>query len=121
MPDRRGRLPLDLLLKLKVRDGVALEEAEVFYANLTGKIGGGRLRLGQLVFADASRWTRFSKRARRLMDVALSIIIGLLTLPLMLLTALAIKLDSRGPLFYRQERAGRPQSTLLILTFCSLQ
>jgi FlaA1/EpsC-like NDP-sugar epimerase len=63
MHDRRGRLPLDLLLKLKVRDGVALEEAEVFYANLTGKIGGGRLRLGQLVFADASRWTRFYKRA----------------------------------------------------------
>src|SRR5215470_16311082 len=45
MPDRRGLLPLDLLLKLKIRDGLALEEAEVFYANLTGKIGGGRLRL----------------------------------------------------------------------------
>src|SRR5499426_1683159 len=40
MHDRRGRLPLDLLLKLKARDGVALEEAAVFYANLTGKIGG---------------------------------------------------------------------------------
>src|SRR5262245_30406930 len=77
MHDRRGRLPLDLLLKLKVRDGVALEESEVFYARLTGKIGGERLRLGQLVFADASHWTRLYKRARRLMDVALAIIIGL--------------------------------------------
>src|SRR5262249_5411073 len=104
MPDRRGRLPLDLLLKLKVRDGVALAVAHAFYERLTGKIGGERLRLGQLVFAAASRWTRFYKRARRLMDVALAIIVGLLTSPLMLLTALAIKLDSRGPIFYRQER-----------------
>src|SRR5262245_35131219 len=88
MPDRRGRLPLDLLLKLKVRDGVVLEEAEAFYARLTGKIGGGRLRLGQLVFDDATRWALFYKSARRLADVALSIVIGLLTSPLMLLTAL---------------------------------
>ena len=121
MPDRRGRLPLDLLLKLKVRDGVALEEAEVFYANLTGKIGGGRLRLGQLVFADASRWTRFYKRARRLLDVALSLIIGLLTSPLMLLTALAIKLDSRGPIFYRQERVGIHNTSFRIIKFRSMR
>src|SRR5262245_30170730 len=106
MSDRRGRLPLDLLLKLKVRDGVTLDEAAAFYEKLTGKIGGERLRLGQLVFADASRWTRLYKRARRMMDVALSIIIGLLTSPIMLLTALAIKLDSRGPIFYLQERVG---------------
>jgi len=120
MPDRRGRLPLDLLLKLKVRDGVALDEAESFYEKLTGKIGGERLRLGQLVFADASHWTRLYKRARRLMDVALAIIIGLLTSPLMLLTALAIKLDSRGPIFYLQERVGLHNTTFRIIKFRSM-
>jgi sugar transferase (PEP-CTERM system associated) len=121
MPDRRGRLPLDLLLKLKVRDGVVLEEAEVFYARLTGKIGAERLRLGQLVFAEASRWTRIYKRARRLLDVALSLIIGLLTLPLMLLTALAIKLDSRGPIFYRQKRVGIHNTIFRIIKFRSMR
>jgi sugar transferase (PEP-CTERM system associated) len=121
MPDRRGRLPLDLLLKLKVRDGVALEEAEGFYSRLTGKIGGGRLRLGQLVFADASRWIRSYKRARRLLDVALSLIIGLLASPLMLLTALAIKLDSRGPVFYRQKRVGIHNASFQIIKFRSMR
>src|SRR5262245_30312286 len=121
MPDRRGRLPLDLLLKLKVRDGVVSEEAEAFYERLTGKIGGERLRLGQLVFVDASRWGRLYKRARRLVDVALSIIIGLLTSPLMLLTALAIKLDSRGPIFYRQERVGIHNSAFRIIKFRSMR
>jgi sugar transferase (PEP-CTERM system associated) len=121
MPERRGRLPLDLLLKLKVRDGVTSYEADAFYEKLTGKIGGERLRLGQLVFADASRWTRLYKRARRLMDVALAIIIGLLTSPLMLLAALAIKLDSRGPVFYLQERVGLHNATFRIVKFRSMR
>ncbi|HKQ77328.1 MAG TPA: TIGR03013 family XrtA/PEP-CTERM system glycosyltransferase [Blastocatellia bacterium] len=121
MSDRRGRLPLDLLLKLKVRDGIILEEAEVFYARLTGKIGGERLRLGQLIFADASRWLLFYKRARRLVDVALAIIIGLLTAPLMLITAVAIKLDSRGPVFYSQERVGLHNAIFRIVKFRSMR
>src|SRR5262249_476351 len=121
MPDRRGRLPLDLLLKLKVRDGVALDEADAFYEKLTGKIGGERLGLGQLVFADASRWTRPYKRPQRLVDLALAIIIGLLTSPLMLLTALAIKLDTRGPIFYLQERVGLHNATFRIVKFRSMR
>jgi len=121
MPDRRGRLPLDLLLKLKVRDGVMLDEADAFYEKLTGKIGGERLRLGQLVFADASRWTRLYRRARRLTDVALAGAIGLLTAPLTLLTALAVKLDSRGPVFYLQERVGLHNTTFRIIKFRSMR
>jgi sugar transferase (PEP-CTERM system associated) len=121
MPDRRGRLPLDLLLKLKVRDGVRSDEADAFYERLTGKIGGERLRLGQLVFADASRWTRLYKRARRLTDVTLSIAIGLLTAPLMLITALAIKLDSPGPVFYLQERVGLHNAIFRIVKFRSMR
>jgi sugar transferase (PEP-CTERM system associated) len=121
MPDRRGRLPLGLLLKLKVRDGVMLDEADSFYEKLTGKIRGERPRLGQLVFADTSRWARLYKRARRLMDVALASVIGLLTSPLMLLTALVIKLDSRGPIFYLQERAGLHNTTFRIIKFRSMR
>jgi sugar transferase (PEP-CTERM system associated) len=121
MHDRRGRLPLDLLLRLKVRDGVTLDEADAFYEKLTSKIRGERLRLGQLVFADASRWTRLYKRARRLVDVTLAIIIGLLTSPLMLITALAIKLDSRGPVFYVQERVGLHNTVFRIVKFRSMR
>lgn len=121
MPERRGRLPLDLLLRLKVRDGVTSDEADVFYEKLTGKIGGERLRLGQLVFSNASRWARIYKRARRLSDVTLAVVIGLLTSPLMLLTALAIRLDSRGPVFYLQERVGLHNTTFRIIKFRSMR
>jgi sugar transferase (PEP-CTERM system associated) len=121
MPYRRGRMPLDLLLKLKVRDGVTLDEADAFYEKLTGKIVAERLRLWRLVFADPSRWARLYKRARRLVDVMLASVIGLLTSPLMLLTALAIKLDSRGPVFYMQERVGLNNTTFRIIKFRSMR
>ena len=121
MPYRRGRLPLDLLLKLKVRDGVTLDEADAFYEKLTGKIIAERLRLWRLVFADASRWARLYRRARRLVDLALASVIGLLASPLMLLTALAIKLDSRGPVFYMQERVGLNNTTFRIIKFRSMR
>ena len=120
-PYRRGRLPLDLLLKLKVRDGVTLDEADAFYEKLTGKIVAERLRLWRLVIADSSRWARLYRRARRLIDVALASVIALLTSPLMLLTALAIKLDSRGPVFYTQERVGFNNTTFRIIKFRSMR
>jgi sugar transferase (PEP-CTERM system associated) len=120
-PYRRGRMPLDLLLKLKVRDGVTLDEADAFYEKLTGKIVAERLRLWRLVLADASRWARLYRRARRLLDVALASVIALLTSPLMLLTALAIKLESRGPVFYLQERVGLNNTTFRIIKFRSMR
>jgi sugar transferase (PEP-CTERM system associated) len=121
MPYRRGRMPLDLLLKLKVRDGVTLDESDAFYERLTGKIAVERLRLWRLVFADATRWARLYRRARRLLDVALASVIALLTSPLMLLTALAIKLESRGPVFYLQERVGLNNTTFRIIKFRSMR
>jgi exopolysaccharide biosynthesis polyprenyl glycosylphosphotransferase len=58
---------------------------------------------------------------RRPADVALAIILGLLASPLMLLTALAIKLDSRGPIFYMQERLGLHNLPFLIIKFRSMR
>ena len=55
------------------------------------------------------------------MDVALASVIALLTSPLMLLTALAIKLDSRGPVFYLQERVGLNNTTFRIIKFRSMR
>lgn len=54
------------------------------------------------------------------LDIAASLALLLLTLPLTLLVALAIKLDSRGPVFYRQERVGRHHRRFNILKFRSM-
>ena len=62
-PYRRGRLPLNLLLKLKVRDGVTLDEADAFYEKLTGKISPSACGSGDW-FSPTPRAGRVSTGAR---------------------------------------------------------
>jgi lipopolysaccharide/colanic/teichoic acid biosynthesis glycosyltransferase len=56
-------------------------------------------------------WERVSEKQRRMLNVAVAAIGILITLPLMLLIALAVKLTSRGPVFYTQNRVGLDQRT----------
>jgi sugar transferase (PEP-CTERM system associated) len=120
LPDRRGRLPLDLLLKFKVRDEISVEDGGHFYERLTGKIRTERLQPGQLVFAEPMRWMGFYRRSRRLIDVILSIVGLVLSSPFMLLVAIAIKLESPGPVFYKQERVGLHGVPFWIIKFRSM-
>jgi sugar transferase (PEP-CTERM system associated) len=121
LPDRRGHLPLDDLLNLKLRDDVAVEDWAPFYERLTGKISTERLQPSQLIFADNLRWLRFYRRVRRVADLLLAALGLLLSAPLMALTALAIKLESRGPLFYTQERIGWHNRPFKVIKFRSMR
>jgi len=56
-------------------------------------------------------------RAKRGIDVALSVVLLLLLVPLMLLVALVIRLDSRGPVLFKQRRLGRDMKTFTVLKF----
>jgi sugar transferase (PEP-CTERM system associated) len=121
LSDRRGRLPLDLLLKLKVRDEIQVEESSRFFERLTGKISTDRLQPGQLVFAETGRWMRFYRRARRLYDITAATLGIFISSPLMILTALAIKLESSGPALYIQERVGLHGRPFNIIKFRSMR
>jgi sugar transferase (PEP-CTERM system associated) len=118
--DRRGRLPLDSLLRLKLRGDAAVEEASSFYERLTGKIRTEQLRPSWLIFTDNLRRMHLYRRGRRLADIILSLLGLILTLPVMALTAMAIKLDSRGPIFYTQERVGLHNQIFRIIKLRSM-
>ncbi|HEX9941683.1 MAG TPA: sugar transferase [Thermoanaerobaculia bacterium] len=103
--DYRGRLSMDALLACK-NHGIRVEEGSSYYEKLTGKIMLEGLRKSWLIFSDgfvASRGTRFVKRLLDLLVAAVGLIVAL---PVMLLVALAVKLDSPGPVFFRQDRVG---------------
>ena len=120
LTDRRGRLPIEQLLHAKL-SGVRVEDATTTYERLTGKILVDDLKPSWLIFSDgfrASRWTRFIKR---MLDLAFSIILGVLTAPLMLVTAIAVKLDSTGPALYVQERVGENGRVFKIYKFRSMR
>lgn len=119
--ERRGRMPLDSLIEMKLRDGLAIEESDSFYERLTGKISNGTLRPSWLIFSGPSRRMLFYTQLRRLLDVTLSIVGLVLSLPIMAMSALAIKLDSRGPILYRQTRVGQRNRTFTIMKFRSMR
>ena len=73
-----------------------------------------------LASARSLRERPFEAAIRRAFDIAVSLALLLLTLPLLLLTALAIKLDSRGPVFYRQERVGLGGRVFTLFKFRSM-
>jgi sugar transferase (PEP-CTERM system associated) len=121
LSDRRGSLPLDLLLKLKVRDEIQFEESSRFFERLTGKISTDRLQPGRMVFAETNRWMRLYRRLRRIFDIVSSLIGISISFPLVILTAIAIRIESQGPVIYTQERVGLHGRKFKIFKFRSMQ
>src|SRR4051794_38099768 len=116
LSDRRGRLPVEQLLCAQM-SGVRVEDATTTYERLTGKILLDDLKPSWLIFSDGFRASRVTRFIKRTLDLALSMILAIVSTPLMLLTALAIRLDSPGPLLYSQERVGENGAIFKIYKF----
>jgi sugar transferase (PEP-CTERM system associated) len=118
--DSRGSISMDALLACKT-SGVRVQEGSSYYEQLTGKILIEGLRKSWLIFSDGfvvSPGVRFAKRA---LDLVVSFVGLLLAAPLMALVALAVRLDSPGPVFFRQERVGRGGRLFTLWKFRSMR
>lgn len=120
LEDRRKALPVDDLLQCRL-DGISVLEQESLYERITGKIAVEALRPSYLIFNEGfSRhpWADLSKRA---FDLTMGILILLLTWPLMVFTAIAVRFDSAGPILFTQERVGRDGRPFVLLKFRSMR
>lgn len=120
LDEMRGRMPLEELLRARML-GLPVMPGEDFFEIIGGRILAGRIKTSWLVFSPGfttSVLRRFSKRS---FDLALSFLGLLLSSPLALLTALAVRLDSRGPVIYRQERVGQFDRPFTMFKFRSMQ
>jgi sugar transferase (PEP-CTERM system associated) len=106
LEERRNALPLKDLLRIKTT-GVHVNDTSTFLERETGRVDLDSVNPSWLIFSDGfSSGRMLSGVFKRLFDIVASSILLLLTLPVILLTAIAIKLESRGPAFYRQRRVG---------------
>src|SRR5271169_62897 len=105
MGDRRGKLPVGELLKLKA-SGVQIQDGPEYYETVTGKIPLDSLRLGWLLFSPGFHVRTPLRIYKRLFSLVFSSIAVVITSPLMALAAVAIRLDSNGPVIFRQKRVG---------------
>lgn len=120
LDDRRGRLPVELLLSMKGR-GVFIQDGVELYEQVTGKIPVESLRLGTLLFSPGFHISQSLEIYKRISSMAVSIVGLILSLPLLPFVALAIKLTSPGDLLYRQKRVGKDDTTFYCYKFRSMR
>ncbi|MBU1568083.1 MAG: TIGR03013 family PEP-CTERM/XrtA system glycosyltransferase [Proteobacteria bacterium] len=104
--DRRGSTPVQTLLQCKLR-GIIVEHGVSFYERIAGRILVERVVPSWIIFSEGFGFSRLKQSIKRAADICLSSMLLVLALPLMLLSAIIIKLESPGPIFYRQERVGQ--------------
>lgn len=118
--NRRGGFPIKELLDCKLQ-GIKVTDAATFFERETCQIRVDSLQPSWLVFGggfDQSFVRTFMKRS---FDLMCSILILLLTFPLMLVAAIAVWLEDRGPIFYSQERVGKDGKTFYVHKFRSMR
>jgi sugar transferase (PEP-CTERM system associated) len=121
MGERRGHLPTDQLLHLSLSGKVAIEEGISFYERVAGRVSLSMIRPSWLIFSGRGRQARISGITRDVVHWLVALIGAIVSLPLALLTAVLIKLDSRGPVFYKQERIGKNGLPFVLMKFRSMR
>ena len=122
LEDNRGGLPLDELLDCKM-SGLTIMNIAGFYEREQGIISLKNINPSWLVFCDGFAQGDFRSLEKRLFDVFASLILLGVAWPIMLLTALAIRIESgvKAPVLYRQVRVGEKNQNFEVLKFRSMK
>jgi exopolysaccharide biosynthesis polyprenyl glycosylphosphotransferase len=120
MAERRGKLPTAELLKLKAR-GVLIQDGADYFESITGKVPIEAMRLSWLLFSPGFHPSRVRLLYKRIFSLAFAFLVLVLASPLMAIIAFLIRLDSPGPVIYRQKRVGKDGKTFTLYKFRSMQ
>ena len=119
--DRRGQFPTEELLRLSLSGDVSIEESASFYERLTGRVLLDLIRPSWLIFSSRGRRARLNELAGAAMHRTVALLGAILSFPIAIFTAMLIKIESRGPSFYRQERVGKNGRVFSLMKFRSMR
>ncbi|MBZ8138331.1 sugar transferase [Rubrivivax gelatinosus] len=117
---RAGSMPLRQLLDCKLF-GIKVYDLSTHFEKRLGQIRIDFVNAGWLVFGEGFNQGALRTAIKRFSDIVFSLLLIVLAAPIMLLATLAIKLDSRGPVFYRQERVGLGGTSFMVTKFRSMR
>ena len=119
--ERRGTFPTETLLKMSLAGDVSIEECTSFFERVTGKVHVDMLRPSWLIFDGRPRDTRLKTAFREVIHRGLGLIGFVVSLPIAILAAILIKLESKGGVLYRQERVGKNGRIIKVIKFRSMR
>jgi len=121
LEERRNALPLKDLLRIKTT-GVHVNDFSTFVERETGRIDLDTVNPSWLIFSDGfSSGRMISGAVKRAFDIVASLLLLTLTLPLIVVFAILVKVDSRGPAFFRQRRVGLYGETFDVIKLRSMR
>ena len=119
LDERRGKFPLEQLLFCRLK-GIRIDDGVAFTEQLAGKLSVENLHPSFIIFSDGFKRSALFKTLKRGVDVIGSLLGLMLSAPVMLIIWLAIRLDSKGSVLYRQERVGEDEKIFNLLKFRSM-
>jgi len=121
MGERRGQLPTNKLLQLSLAGEVNIEEGASFYERITRRVSLNMLRPSWLIFTGRGRQKKVAGLVRTAVHWLVALVGAILSFPIVIVTAVLIKLESHGPVFYKQERVGKNGHTFVLMKFRSMR
>jgi sugar transferase (PEP-CTERM system associated) len=116
---RGGALPLRDLLDCKL-EGIRVCDSVAFFEQEKGLLRLDDLRASWMIYGDGFNQGLARDVIKRIFDIVFSLVLLVVALPVMLIAACAVWLESRGPIIYRQERVGERGRSFQILKFRSM-
>ena len=116
---RAGSMPLRELLDCKVR-GIRVFDITTHFERTLGQIRIDFVNAGWLIFGDGFNQGFYRAAVKRAFDILCALLLIVASAPIMLLTAIAIKLESHGTVFYRQARVGANNKVFQVAKFRSM-
>lgn len=118
--ERRGAFPTNELLECRVR-GIDVLDGSTFYEMLTGKLIVEQIKPSWLIFSKGFQKSNTQRFFKRTIDMVISLTMLITLLPLIILVGIIIKLDSKGPIIFSQERIGQDRKPYMVHKFRSMR
>ncbi len=116
LTERRGTFPVREVLNCKMQ-GIDIVDGLSFYEQITGKLLIENMNPSHLIFSDGFRVTVIQRYLKRMFDLVFALMVIVLAIPFLIIIPLLIKLDSKGPVLFKQKRVGEGEKGFTLYKF----
>jgi sugar transferase (PEP-CTERM system associated) len=119
LQEKRDNFPVKALLRCRV-EGIDVIDGNTFYEMLTGKLVVDNINPSWFIFSGGFQKSALRRFIKRAFDIIFSLFLIVIFFPLAAIIAILIKIDSKGPVFFSQERVGEKDKLFLMHKFRSM-